>query len=149
MRGTVEANYQQTPIDRITPAHAGNRADGSLHRCSGQDHPRACGEQPEGVTGIGYGAGSPPRMRGTALVRLSLALPMRITPAHAGNSIDSMVSGKLVGDHPRACGEQGSPGSHRVPGSGSPPRMRGTALDISDEIRIVRITPAHAGNRGS
>ena len=50
-------------------------------------------------------------------------------------------------DHPRACGEQDLLAAGEKVVVGSPPRVRGTAVQgLPDPIR-ERITPARAGNR--
>ena len=45
MRGTVEADFSQAELRRITPAHAGNSNIKSKDLDPNQDHPRPCGEQ--------------------------------------------------------------------------------------------------------
>ena len=45
-------------------------------------------------------------MRGKALLDERIARYMRITPAHAGKSLNRLVKGKTTRDHPRACGEK-------------------------------------------
>ena len=72
-----------------------------------------------------HSRGSPPRMRGKAVVG-ELAPPCRgITPAHAGKSVCASMEKPLIAYHPRTCGEKqsGVPGIGRK--EGSPPRMRG------------------------
>ena len=48
-------------------------------------------------------------------------------------------------DHPRACGEKADHRDFRRRSAGSPPRMRGKALDRPPYVSTERITPAHAG----
>ena len=45
------------------------------------------------------------------------------------------------------CGEQAYPGYARMPITGSPPRVRGTAITEAEAANIFGITPACAGNR--
>ena len=70
----------------ITPAYAGK----SLRRCrsaaSCRDHPRICGEKKTGLRISDVLLGSPPHMRGKALLLRDLAPHQRITPAYAGKS---------------------------------------------------------------
>ena len=47
------------------------------------------------------------------------------------------------------CGEQGKSSWRLAPILGSPPRVRGTALEPGHGVGDVRITPACAGNRSS
>ena len=89
--------------------------------------------------------GSPPRMRGKAARPLLLAGGGRITPAHAGKSLERAVSSSLSRDHPRACGEKVVPITVFSPLMGSPPRMRGKAGGHAHAHHERGITPAHAG----
>ena len=90
--------------------------------------------------------GSPPRMRGTAIKKLLLGAGVRITPAHAGNSLMADTVPLSCGYHPRACGEQSTTTVKQTTHPGSPPRMRGTGLSRACKAPHHRITPAHAGN---
>ena len=54
--------------------------------CKIKDHPRACGEQIESKGMRQIVKGSPPRVRGTAVIDERQAKKHRITPARAGNS---------------------------------------------------------------
>ncbi len=49
-------------------------------------------------------------------------------------------------DHPRVCGEQADFSNSRRRDCGSPPRVRGTVTRPVCPRRILRITPACAGN---
>ena len=71
--------------------------------------------------------GSPPRVRGTAQ---ALALV-----------------GHVLGDHPRACGEQHEGEVLNVIGVGSSPRVRGTGYSVGCVHAWFGIIPARAGNR--
>ena len=70
---------------------------------------------------------------------------MRITPAHAGKTLNARNVGTGQGDHPRACGkdEYGDLEAFRT--LGSPPRMRERQSGLSGAGRVGGITPAHAG----
>ena len=106
MRGTVASKSVSRRLLRITPACAGNSADGAQGPAGTTDHPRVCGEQarlalyPKGCRG------SPPRVRGTGARRALLWYDEGITPACAGNR--SFAEGYTAEseDHPRVCGEQ-------------------------------------------
>ena len=147
MRGTVSPRFPGPPGPRITPACAGNRDSKGEILALVEDHPRVCGEQTAMDANIGIEVGSPPRVRGTAMVVLALACPSRITPACAGNSCIPYALFLARQDHPRVCGEQrtSSPGASRT--RGSPPRVRGTGLTGGETVYAQRITPACAGNR--
>ena len=72
--------------------------------------------------------GSPPRVRGTVIFTKVKAGWLGITPARAGNSGSIGRNAAGTKDHPRACGEQLSVIIFYNPHTGSPPRVRGTAI---------------------
>ncbi len=85
VRGTV---YKLKPAIyslRITPACAGNRTITTVIMSTSSDHPRVCGEQEYGRRKWRSVLGSPPRVRGTAIMRRYGREFVRITPACAGN----------------------------------------------------------------
>ena len=147
MRGKgIDASPLVLPVG-ITPAHAGKSGSGCRTPGWPEDHPRACGEKaPLWYTQCAK-RGSPPRMRGKGPSVVYSVCKERITPAHAGKSIQPVCIAPHSGDHPRACGEKhGAPVSLRC-STGSPPRMRGKGDWVSFCNRPSRITPAHAGKR--
>ena len=86
-------------------------------------------------------------MRGKALVDTGDMIGGRITPAHAGKSKYIKAIRHQRKDHPRPCGEKPSAASSHCENPGSPPPMRGKGRFNSQNVFIVRITPAHAGKR--
>ena len=87
-------------------------------------------------------------MRGKAVCRHSDGFHLRITPAYAGKSLKLQLTFGIVRDHPRLCGEKGLSVILFNSSSGSPPPMRGKALDSVALFWITRITPAYAGKSG-
>ena len=69
----------------------------------------------------------------------------RITPAHAGKTLLSLSALMRDADHPRACGENRYKCYEDKVPIGSPPRMRGKHSIDSAVLKLLRITPAHAG----
>ena len=69
----------------------------------------------------------------------------RITPAHAGKTDSFNFADLMLRDHPRACGENSTPGPLMSVSHGSPPRMRGKLTSSGSILLTKRITPAHAG----
>ena len=69
---------------RITPAYAGKRLRRQAPRCQSEDHPRLCGEKPPFHLIMSIPTGSPPPMRGKALLQDFCKRRVRITPAYAG-----------------------------------------------------------------
>ena len=69
----------------------------------------------------------------------------RITPAYAGKSFKNSKFSRVAQDHPRLCGEKGSPSLYSRSSSGSPPPMRGKAPFRFVVVACGGITPAYAG----
>ena len=116
----------------------------SLMLCH-RDHPRVCGEKEAPLTQERVHVGSPPRMRGKASALDVLPLPCGITPAYAGKSSEDTRRSGTNGDHPRVCGEKSFENGVKGYFEGSPPRMRGKAVDCPFSLPLVGITPAYAG----
>jgi len=146
MRGTPRPLRPKPRTHRITPAHAGNTRPRPQASARARDHPRACGEHVLLWGDVPVAAGSPPRMRGTPNKKDRPGSNQWITPAHAGNTVLAFASGEDGRDHPRACGEHFFCGGDCDGALGSPPRMRGTPGKRNNNVKIRRITPAHAGN---
>ena len=109
----------------ITPACAGKRAPFQKMSTAGRDHPRVCGEKVRCAAGCGPPKGSPPRVRGKADFCISAERHAGITPACAGKSHHLPAHTGEVRDHPRVCGEKGTPWHNCGSPQGSPPRVRG------------------------
>ncbi len=86
VRGTLVPGVGDVDVVRITPACAGNTAVAIQESRRCQDHPRVCGEHFAIEVGVGWCAGSPPRVRGTLLDCFAGSGSTRITPACAGNT---------------------------------------------------------------
>ena len=127
VRGKATKHMKQAKMAGITPACAGKRQRGRALARLYRDHPRVCGEKPSLNLTNHYFKGSPPRVRGKALVLPTPGMPLGITPACAGKS------GSLA-YRPRAF-------------MGSPPRVRGKDLRKRGPDGPCRITPACAGKR--
>ena len=105
MRGAPFDPWLPHPESGIIPADAGSTVRQPMLRILHEDHPRGCGEHPEGE---GYKCrmkGSSPRMRGAPLYKLPTAHGERIIPADAGSTQSMASSLTGSGDHPRGCGE--------------------------------------------
>ena len=129
VRGTVSVRAGNSITVGITPACAGNSSIFKGTGCDHEDHPRVCGEQPNYGPWYYAKEGSPPRVRGTVIVRHTFLRCPGITPACAGNRRKSALAMGWFGDHPRVCGEQLFLARRRTLPPGSPPRVRGTAAD--------------------
>ena len=147
MRGKAGSQLPVSPTWGITPAHAGKRRGTQGFRKAGEDHPRACGEKKSSRGERFLCRGSPPRMRGKEPAPTEWMCAVGITPAHAGKSVQFRPRSIPARDHPRACGEKATVFMPLFPMMGSPPRMRGKAVQFSRNGKGNGITPAHAGKR--
>ena len=126
MRGSTLTWPQKRPRARGSPAHAGidpriGRGSAGFTRL-----PRACGDRPHPTQTLPVCPLAPPRMRGsTQPIRLRAAIYPG-SPAHAG--IDPSAPSESVSSVrlPRACGDRPESGTHTLPLSKAPPRMRGS-----------------------
>ena len=86
-------------------------------------------------------------MRGKVKQDGSTLCRCRITPAYAGKRLRRQAPRCQSEDHPRLCGEKRQPehtGGHLI---GSPPPMRGKAVQLDFARPLKGITPAYAGKR--
>ena len=127
MRGKDPYGVHTTTCKGITPAYAGKR---SFYRYVS-----------------GHAFGSPPRMRGKADFCIRPERQTGITPAYAGKRWVASNSGQSRRDHPRVCGEKSLSSRMKYWTVGSPPRMRGKAVENKVNEPQFRITPAYAGKR--
>ena len=105
-----------------------------------------CGEQENRPNHVGRILGSSPRVRGTAISTSMCSSHRGIIPACAGNSRPTAQPRCRKRDHPRVCGEQGSPSPVTPETTGSSPRVRGTDNKERFDIDVPGIIPACAGN---
>ena len=104
-----------------------------------------CGENGANMNFENRREGSPPRVRGKPKICMFLSWTTRITPACAGKTHWTAAGFAVLRDHPRVCGENGTP-STLVPALiGSPPRVRGKHDVVRGGAGDVGITPACAG----
>ena len=128
MRGKVREMIHPDIGLGITPAYAGKSAECSKKTSCKRDHPRICGEKcSTGCAGTAI-SGSPPHMRGKAVARQRRKCVVGITPAYAGKRAYPLEMSLWHWDHPRICGEKSPPGSSEAALRGSPPHMRGKAV---------------------
>ena len=145
MRGKEKRIISFTFDLRITPAYAGKRPVVAAVLNRVRDHPRLCGEKFVKSFKHVRTPGSPPPMRGKALMPESFVNQARITPAYAGKRIHHDRLNAVIRDHPRLCGEKFDRSLCFVAFAGSPPPMRGKAICRRMMKNAGRITPAYAG----
>ena len=86
VRGKVPLNCCGYPSSRITPACAGKSPSEHTSKSGMRDHPRVCGEKTLLDNRRFLHRGSPPRVRGKAVLGSFLQMVLGITPACAGKS---------------------------------------------------------------
>ena len=89
--------------------------------------------------------GSSPRMRGKRREHHQQHHPDRLIPAHAGKTSLSVCYKCECRAHPRACGENITPGDWQTKLNGSSPRMRGKLVRRPRGSGLEGLIPAHAG----
>ena len=104
-----------------------------------------CGEKDKAKEMGATTKGSPPRVRGKGADHLRSEVCLGITPAYAGKSYWSPLYSAAAWDHPRVCGEKCPPGKFFFMTVGSPPRMRGKAVEMKLAGTVHGITPACTG----
>ena len=145
VRGKVCHTMAEAKGLGITPAYAGKSRCNLPSTAPWKDHPRVCGEKPPLEETGNPVQGSPPRMRGKAILRSSPAQLVGITPAYAGKRSACSPPSPHSRDHPRVCGEKWNKLHFGEDCQGSPPRVRGKG-DVQAKVKALdRITPACAG----
>ena len=146
VRGTDPALPRRRPLERFSPACAGNGGQCAKRRSHAAVQPRVCGER--GVESLlpHPPGGSAPRVRGTGACRAIRPRRGRFSPACAGNGSISTTPTGILPVQPRVCGERDQEARRLIRRHGSAPRVRGTALDglLSEDGH--RFSPACAGN---
>ena len=133
-------------MPRITPAHAGNTSYAAGQLAGVRDHPRSRGKHSLMSTMTRPLSGSPPLTRETHKYGSVPDQDVRITPAHAGNTLHNVKSYDRSRDHPRSRGKHNALCASILSCLGSPPLTRETLLNSAAEGADRGITPAHAGN---
>ena len=147
MRGKVQPERDVQDAARITPACAGKRARPSPCRSQSRDHPRACGEKCWILSSNTPLMGSPPRMRGKAFGLVLYKVEIGITSACAGKSKHKWAVSNFRWDHPRVCGEKLRIVEVGRVKEGSPPHVRGKALNFGVFPFQKGITPRVCGEK--
>ena len=111
-----------------------------------RDHPRLRGEYYQLLWFRQPVPGSPPLTRGIQSALIAYSVPLRITPAYAGNTESPPTSFQVCWDHPRLRGEYYSTIGVAIVTAGSPPLTRGIPKGTAAQNRDYGITPAYAGN---
>ena len=145
-RGTLLTLYVNVLNQRVSPACAGNTflCLSKLIDATGQ--PRVRGEHRRARRLANVAGGSAPRARGTHPAPQNGWTCLRVSPACAGNT--ERIAAQVVpgAGQPRVRGEHGAEVRRDVRVHGSAPRARGTPVQMIDQRRSFRVSPACAGN---
>ena len=145
-RGIRASFGLDTVLARIIPALAGNTSGTPEKTSCASDHPRSRGEYDGTPVIFGYDSGSSPLSRGILPCMGRPGGFLRIIPALAGNTGETMFPIRQSKDHPRSRGEYWQPVTLRPTGGGSSPLSRGIHTLTAPHNRPQRIIPALAGN---
>ena len=108
-------------------------------------HPRAGGENWDGIVTVFKTAGSSPRGRGKLRYPTEGRIHHRLIPARAGKTRARGNPTTCVTAHPRAGGENFTYGLYPSMAAGSSPRGRGKPITINATNDSARLIPARAG----
>ena len=89
VRGKLAVSGFFTAPDGITPAGAGKTSVIIYEYIRGWDHPRRCGENSAAYRRRAVDEGSPPQVRGKLNPNVRSKIPVRITPAGAGKTLQA------------------------------------------------------------
>ena len=106
VRGKVTEMVTSQPVWGIIPAGAGKSIATYQLFSFKRDHPRGCGEKFRAYALIWNQWGSSPRVRGKECLPAGREFGIRIIPAGAGKSMYGPAGPRILGDHPRGCGEK-------------------------------------------
>ena len=88
-------------------------------------------------------------MRGKVFDALDDSIKNGITPAYAGKRIARGRFNLLDQDHPRLCGEKAGGERMETKDIGSPPPMRGKAIDFCTSFLLLKDHPRLCGEKRS
>ena len=130
---------------RLIPAHAGKTWRRIVWASLRSAHPRSRGENWLVVVGDGCGDGSSPLTRGKPARIADDALVTGLIPAHAGKTMTCPSTSVTSRAHPRSRGENPARGGELAGAGGSSPLTRGKRIGRLNDLRQIRLIPAHAG----
>ena len=131
VRGKEIVHIHAKSFTGITPACAGKRSTSLTMTLLIWDHPRVCGEKAISADAFKKLQGSPPRVRGKGKHPVRACAAPGITPACAGKSNIFRGGRVCMRDHPRVCGEKRQAAARVESRRGSPPRVRGKEVRLS------------------
>ena len=145
-RGTRGPSDERRAGNRFSPAGAGNTRSRPSRRRTRTVQPRGRGEHCWTLCGRWRWFGSAPRARGTLEQVPAIRELYRFSPAGAGNTPRRPPPKPPTAVQPRGRGEHSAQLATASSPYGSAPRARGTRVVGRFYTRMVRFSPAGAGN---
>ena len=130
---------------RLIPARAGKTCHVVSPIACSWAHPRACGENGDGLADGGPDLGSSPRVRGKPPLSRTWTCLAGLIPACAGKTPGRPCTTSAPPAHPRACGENRRVGAQLGRVRGSSPRVRGKLQPRLHRRVPAGLIPARAG----
>ena len=109
------------------------------------DHPRSCGANDTAIFTVSRAAGSSPLVRGQLVFWWPVVILLRIIPARAGPTAETLRLAPSRADHPRSCGANINTTFYPHRSYGSSPLVRGQRSPRAGSRTRCRIIPARAG----
>ena len=109
------------------------------------DHPRSCGANDTAIFTVSRAAGSSPLVRGQLVFWWPVVILLRIIPARAGPTAETLRLAPSRADHPRSCGANINTTFYPHRSYGSSPLVRGQQRAGYRQPAPARIIPARAG----
>ena len=124
-RGAQPGRRDRGDRPRIIPAYAGSTRAAQVFWLCRKDHPRIRGEHPSNPLRSLRSTGSSPHTRGARSGVGDAGVEVRIIPAYAGSTLESVPALEPCWDHPRIRGEHVTPREVATGVHGSSPHTRG------------------------
>ncbi|VEH82421.1 Domain of uncharacterised function (DUF2825) [Corynebacterium kutscheri] len=124
-RGQPHRVERHTEDGRNIPARAGTTTLRARSKISDTEHPRASGDNRIAPLEISTPRGTSPRERGQLEFKIRRLAGLRNIPARAGTTITRRSIQCIIGEHPRASGDNLVRMANSVSVTGTSPRERG------------------------
>ena len=125
VRGRERIPPRRSAAGRFTPVRTGKRPTSDRPSARSAVHPRAYGEENSFAAEVQPGCGSPPCVRGRAVIGALDLDTNRFTPVRPGKRFLCLRMMQSASVHPRAYGEETADSIRVCARVGSPPCVRG------------------------
>ena len=139
------AAHSREQCFRFTPTCVGKTSSKKVTPVPSPVHPHVCGENSRARWNKGSILGSPPRVWGKHMLGVHRIVCDWFTPTCVGKTLSKLTNSLCSTVHPHVCGEN-QPIHERYTGKvGSPPRVWGKQVMISNSDTPFRFTPTCVG----